>query len=50
MIVVWFWLLASISCLGSIQTLRPVSLPLAKEPIWDRASSGKAAEAAVSNI
>jgi hypothetical protein len=30
-IVVWFWLLASISCLVSIHTPRPVSLQLAKE-------------------
>jgi hypothetical protein len=38
-IVVWFWLLASISCLISIQSPRPVSLSLAKEPSWDRVSS-----------
>jgi hypothetical protein len=37
-IVVWFWLLASISCLVSIHTARPVS-PVAKEPSWDRALS-----------
>jgi hypothetical protein len=38
MIVVWFWLLASISCLVSIHSLRAVSRPLAKEQSWDRAS------------
>jgi hypothetical protein len=39
MIVVWFWLLASISCLASIRGLKPVSVPLAREPAWDQASS-----------
>jgi hypothetical protein len=38
-IVVWFWLLASITCLVSIYTRRPVSLPLAKESSWDQAPS-----------
>jgi hypothetical protein len=38
-IVVWFWLLASISGLMSIQSPRPVSVSPAKEPSWDRAAS-----------
>jgi hypothetical protein len=39
LIVVWFWLLASISCLVSIYGLRPVSVPLARNPSWDGASA-----------
>jgi hypothetical protein len=38
-VVVWFWLLASISCLVSIHSLRAASLSPAQEPSWDRASS-----------
>jgi hypothetical protein len=38
MIVVWFWLLASISCIVSIQSRRVVSVAPAREPSWDQAS------------
>ena len=39
MIVVWIWLLASISCLVGIHSRAAASVPLAQEPGWDRASS-----------
>ena len=39
MVVVWIWLLASISCLVGIHSLSAVSVPVAQEPSWDRASS-----------
>lgn len=39
MIVVWIWLLASISCLVGIHSRRAVSVPVSPEPSWDRASS-----------
>ena len=38
MIVVWFWLLASISSIVAIQSRSTVSLEPAGEPSWDRAS------------
>jgi hypothetical protein len=38
-VVVWFWLLASISCLVGIHSLRAASLSPAQEPSWDRVSS-----------
>ena len=33
-IVAWFWLLASISCLLGIHSLRTVSVPLARKQSW----------------
>jgi len=38
MVVVWFWLLASISCIVSIQSRRAVSVARGLEPSWDQAS------------
>jgi hypothetical protein len=39
MIVVWLWLLASISCLVGINFLKALSHAPAQEPNWDRVSS-----------
>jgi hypothetical protein len=39
MVVIWTWLLASISCVVGICSLRAVSAPPVQEPSWDQASS-----------